>query len=142
MKNVLMSKVRDLMKKIRVAEGFFEAEEWWLKTAQNMFEYVNLYKVNGSVYDEFVLSTVMGAVVIPIVIPCRDCHILNIYDNPRYSKIHRAPIEEEDGETVVDYLYRGIEVEEVLNCVNFIDAVKWLVLWDEEGRKNCPYDLW
>lgn len=106
-----------------------------------MFESVNLYKVNRPVYDEFVLSTTMGAVAIPIDIPCRDCHIINVYDNPRYSKIHRVPIEE--GETVVDCLYDGaIEVESVLECVNFIDAVKWLVQWDEQGRKNCPYDLW
>lgn len=136
-----IEKVAKLMKDIRIAEGFFGAEDWWLRTAQNMFEFVNLYKVNGSSYDEFVLSTTMGAVAIPIDIPCRDCHIINIYDNPRYSKIYRVPIEE--GETVVDYFYdRAIEVESVLGCVNFIDAVKWLVQWDEEGRKNCPYDLW
>lgn len=136
-----MEKVRDLMKKIRVAEGM-EPYDFWLRTHRNLHEYTNLYKINGSSYDEFVMETAAtGMVIIPIDIPCRDCHIINLYDNPRYSAIQKVPAEYvEDYESYVKY--GGDFVEDVLHGVNFIDAVKWLVLWDEEGRKNCPYDLW
>lgn len=139
----IIEKIYKLMKDIRVAEGMGELiEDWWLRKPHNVFEMVNLYMFRGSVYDdEFVLETTIGVICIPIVIPCRDCHILNIFDNPRYSKIHRVLLDED--ETIEDYFYRwSIETNEVLHDVNFIDAVKWLVLWDEQGRKNCPYDLW
>lgn len=136
----LMEKVDKLMKIIRVAEGM-EPEDWWFRTSHNLHEYVNLYKVNDSSYDEFVMETATGMIIIPISIPCRDCHIINLYGNPRYSDIQRVPAEcAEDYEGYIRY--GGDFVEDVLRGVNFIDAVKWLVLWDEEGRKNCPEDLW
>lgn len=140
--NTIIEKVYKLMNDIRTAEAFgAEVEDWWVNTAQNLFEYVNLVKINGSSYDEFVMETATGMVIIPIDIPCMDCHIINLYGNPRYSAIQRVPAEYvEDYEGYIRY--GGDFVEDVLHGVNFIDAVKWLVLWDKEGRKNCPYDLW
>lgn len=102
-----IEKVRDVMKTIRIVEGMGSlVEDWWLRTAQNIFEYVNLYKVRSSSYDEFVLETTIGIISIPIEIPCMGCSILHLYDNPKYSDIHRVLLDED--ETVEDYLYRGL----------------------------------
>ena len=131
MKEIFIKRVQRLMKLLRTTE-LGSVENWELKTPHNLFETVDLYHLDDCPYDYFVMVTSSEVILIPKTVPCLGCSIISMHGNPRYSKMTRVNPESID----------WFESEPILESVDFIDAVKWLVQWDEQGRKNCPIDLW